>query len=337
MKSRFALSGAILSMLGLLAWLFLSNPGGSDRGVPPAASSPSPVEQEKAGGSAVPCATPLPWRIATIDDRFALSPAQARAAVQQAAELWERAVGRRLFSDDPAAGFPIRFEYDDRQANLQERIGLQREIEEAGRRLAAERAELSDRRAGFEEVQAAYEERLDEFDRQATDHNVIVRGWNERGDAPEAVLEELRSVGEKLEVEHRELDQQRQELATLRRSLQDEVEGLNGELGEHARRRSALGVMFPLTRVEAGLYWEVVKKQTGRVVSIQRGIDIYRFADLDDLEFVIAHELGHALGLGHATVPGALMGEEHGGMVVFAGGSIQPSDLALLRSRCPQL
>ena len=53
---------------------------------------------------------------------------------------------------------------------------------------------------------------------------------------------------------------------------------------------------------------------------------------------VLAHELGHALGLGHATVPDAVMSEEYRRAATSAAAPrIQPSDLELLRSRCPDL
>lgn len=37
------------------------------------------------------------------------------------------------------------------------------------------------------------------------------------------------------------------------------------------------------------------------------GIDIYYFEDEDDLRITIAHELGHALGIGHTDDPATLM------------------------------
>lgn len=37
------------------------------------------------------------------------------------------------------------------------------------------------------------------------------------------------------------------------------------------------------------------------------GIDIYFFEDKDDLRITIAHELGHALGIGHTDDPATLM------------------------------
>tara|TARA_B100001123_G_scaffold127735_3_gene148560 strand:- start:5418 stop:6434 length:1017 start_codon:yes stop_codon:yes gene_type:complete len=338
MKSLLAPTGAILSIVALIAWLFLSEPpGGSDRGAQSIDAYLTDLEQERAGGSAVPCAVPLTWRIATVDDRFGITAEQASVAVQRAAELWELAIGLDLFSNDATAGLPISFVYDDRQENIEKQRGLEKEFEEDGRRLNRERSELRDRRAQYVDSETAYRERVEEFYRLASDHNATVRDWNERGGAPEAILQGLMRVEEKLQEERRELNEHEQELEGLRTSLLDGDERLRRELDEHRGRGVELERMFPLTRVEAGLYLETVQRQNGRVVAIQRGIDIYRFDSFDDLQFLVAHELGHALGLGHSTVLGALMSAEHDGGGPFTGRGVQPGDVELLRSRCPEL
>lgn len=338
MKSRLAPTGAILSMLALLAWLFLSEPPGrSDSGDLPAGTFLTHREQERAGGSAVPCAVPLTWRIAAVDDRFGLTAEQASLVVQGAAEMWETTVGRDLFSGDSGAGLPIRFVYDDRQDNIRKQTGLEKEFKEEGRRLDLGRSELNDRRSRYLNSEDAYRERVEEFDRLVSDHNAIARDWNELGGAPEDIIRGLIQVEEDLQAGHRELNEQKQELERRRTSLLDGEEILRREVGEHRAMGVELERLFPPIRVEAGLYREAVQRHDGRVVAIQRGIDVYRFGSIDDLRFLVAHELGHSLGLGHSKVPGALMSEEHDGDGLFRGLGIQPSDVELLRSRCPEL
>ena len=107
-KSRLALLAAIASVAGFVAWLSLSDPG-RPPAPPPLAAAPASADPEPTGGSAVPCAVPLTWRIAYIDTRFELTDAQATAAVERAAASWERATGRTLFVHDRRDGMPIQF------------------------------------------------------------------------------------------------------------------------------------------------------------------------------------------------------------------------------------
>ena len=90
MKNRFAPFGAILSVLAFLAWMSSSirtDPSESEVEGPLAASAPTndePFFRERTGGSAIPCAVPLVWRVARVDESFGLSHAEARAALKKA-------------------------------------------------------------------------------------------------------------------------------------------------------------------------------------------------------------------------------------------------------------
>ncbi|MBI4519568.1 MAG: matrixin family metalloprotease [Gemmatimonadetes bacterium] len=338
MKIRLAPSVAILSVLGFATWLALNQPVVPESEQMFASPDELAALQEQTRGSAVPCEVPLHWRIARVDDPFGLTQAEASEAVRRAAALWEEAVGRTLFTNNATSGFPIRFVYDDRQASAQERRRFEEAYDRTSAGLERRRVELNDLRERTARMRSQLEQRLRDHQGRTASYNDTVRGWNQRGDASDEVRAQLRASARTLEAGRLALSEETRQLETLQRRLQDEEESFNRELQQHARRRAAIERAFPGTRVESGGYREAVHTQEGRIVSAEREIRIYRFDGPNDLLLVIAHELGHALGLGHATVPDAVMSEEYRRAATSAAAPrIQPSDLELLRSRCPDL
>jgi hypothetical protein len=66
--------------------------------------------------------------------------------------------------------------------------------------------------------------------------------------------------------------------------------------------------------------------------SFQTELQIYAFADAADLQLVIAHEFGHALGIGHVEDANAVMSARQ--QVGTAAVQLNHSDAAALREQC---
>lgn len=289
------------------------------------------------GGSAVPCAVPLAIRLARIDQAFGIDTTEAIAAIRRAAALWESAVGRLLFRLDPDSGFPIRFVYDDRQAAVQERNRVQAAYEAESQRLREWRADLEKRDAIQVQLQEGYARRWRAFQARLDEHNQLVDRINREGGAPPDVARQIWERVREFEAEQEALQREARELQEARERIQEEMDQFNRAAAAHRERGLEIERRFPMVRVESGRYREVLRMRDDAIVDISREIQIYRYSDGNELVLLIAHELGHALGLAHASEPSAVMSEEHLRTDPTVTPALHRADVELFRSKCPSL
>ena len=164
MKKRFAPMAAALSVFAFLAWIFsvvqndgsTLGPTGSLQLSGSSTTDETPGFRDRTAGSAIPCAVPLAWRIARVDPAFGLSAAEARAAFDQAATLWEEAVGADLFSNEADGELSVRLVYDERQERTRQISRIEVEYNEAG-------AALLGRQDGLNEMSRQNAERRRQY------------------------------------------------------------------------------------------------------------------------------------------------------------------------------
>lgn len=280
---------------------------------------------------------PLRWSIERIDGRFDLSVDRAVRAARDAAGLWERASRADLFDISSGAGAPIFFEYDGRQATVEARRGRETTLE-------AERRDIEGRRVALEATSDEHDTDLERYQRQVEDHRRAVQAYNDEvqrwsGRAIPAEVEaelerrrrEIDETARALQARQRALNQRSEEIRREVADFNDRVESLTAEETTFARD-------FPVTASESGTYDETVTWENGRPVSVSRRIRIYQFSSYDELVLVLAHEMGHALGLGHARGGGAVMSEVFTtGLDIVPTGRVTSADERMLGDRCPEL
>ena len=225
------------------------------------------------------CLSPVAYRISEIDPRFGLSRAEVRAAISDAEAVWERAAGRELFRRDPQARLTVSLVYDERQRTRE----LRAETDARREAIQAHYVQLTER---LDAERQRYEAARRSLESRMRAHNQEVSYWNRQGGAPPADYRRIQTTAGHLRGE-------RDRLVALSR----EINALVSRVNEVADRHNQ-GV-------------EALNQLSGHAISIGEfagsRIRIFSFEDGQHLRLVLAHELGHALALGHVDDPAAIM------------------------------
>ncbi len=242
------------------------------------------------------CPIPITYRIGELDDRFNLTKDEARLAVTEAESVWEAATGKNLFTYDVKSDFTVNFVYDERQAFSEAEDTYRAKLDTAEQVTETISAEYTELVASYDELQVTYKSKVAAYESHLADYNETVERYNQAGGAP---TDEYR----KLQAEKRSLDVGQRELEVLRTNLNQLVDEINliSEQGNKIVARYNDGVAtYNDTFGQSREFTQGTYSSEGR-------IDIYTFVDKTELRLVLAHELGHALGIDHVTGSTSLM------------------------------
>ncbi|MDO8423979.1 MAG: matrixin family metalloprotease, partial [bacterium] len=150
-----------------------------------------------------------------------------------------------------------------------------------------------------------------------------VRAWNESDRTS-------RSQFEALETERLALERELAQVKVIEGGLNRKVQELNALVGRLNRLARSLNLNVEEYNTVGASRGETFAGGIYSESSEGQKIDIYEFESREKLVRILAHELGHALGLGHIDDPKAIMYE----LNESDAGIATASDLAALNALC---
>ncbi len=273
-----------------------------------------------------PCNEPFTYSIGHIDNRFGLNKSEVADAMTNAAQLWSDALGTTVAVSSENSMITVNFVYDDRQQNVDGEMRFRERINSEQTLLTQMQRAFDQKRDRFEQRSAAYVQLAEQTTTELNRLNEWVSSKNEAGGFSEndvTVFEErkrsVESMQQRVLNERRELDRIALEINRELEQLNRRVEESNRLIDEYNKAYSGESRFTKATFQRIG---------TGGVITVNT------FMSKNELTLILAHELGHALGLNHVSNPKSIMYSRMGEQERFP--LLQPTaeDLDALRALC---
>ena len=275
----------------------------------------------------IPCAEPINYTLGDFDTRFGISEKYFLSALLEAEEIWEKPFGKELFaykeSSENDSSLRINLVYDYRQQATSKLASLGIIVKDNQTSYDSLKIKFTESKTGFEAEKRDYEIRVQDFNKNQKVFEEQVAYWNVRGGAPKKEYEQL-------QIEKNILEKEASRLQILQNKINETVEEINALVVALNRLVSILNLSVEKYNTVGASRGESFTEGVYFSDGLNKEVDIFEFSSRIKLVRVLAHELGHALDLGHVNDSKAIMYELNQGSNV----TLTKTDLDALKTKC---
>ncbi|MFA5072107.1 MAG: matrixin family metalloprotease [Candidatus Pacearchaeota archaeon] len=271
-----------------------------------------------------PCSTPIAYSVGQFDTEFGISEEVFKSAIKEAEDIWEKASSRDLFEYSSEGEMKVSLIYDYRQESTSEIS----ELDDS----------LSKSYNYYLLLKSQYESLVIQYNKAGQELNSLIVSYNQKLAAYES---KVRAWNKKrgTEQEYNQLNQEKQELESLSATIKTKQNDVNSMALSINQLATNLNTLANNLNLNIADYNDAVQSaepefEQGNYISgiDSREINIYQFESREKLVRVLAHELGHALGIDHLNNSEDIMYPYN----IGASKAITEADLVELNKACPE-
>jgi hypothetical protein len=245
------------------------------------------------------CKEPISWRFGHIDPRFNLNKKTIKNLMQQVGEIWSDAADMELWVYSDSGQVELNLIYSEAQKFTDSERDLFMRMNKMKLNYYALNMDYNDLCSQHQKLEEKYNQTLSEYHKRIQQYNYGRARWNQDGAMSSTEKKYLNDRKEHIENFKRDLNNQQKKLNDLIKKLNQ----LSTQLNHYADRVNEVVYQYKEQFGEDKTFHQGFYINNG----VQKKINIYQFDNIDKLRLVLAHEVGHALGLKHVGNPKSIM------------------------------
>lgn len=285
----------------------------------------SPAIFTGASENAIPCQEPLTYYIGSIDPRFDIGERELKNRMKKVETIWEKPLDQELLEYTPGGQMPINLIYSEEQQRTQSGKQLSQRIQNTEQQISALKQEYNRLSKNFKSQKKEHQNLLSTYRKKVREYKQSIQKWNARGGVPQGEQKDIQQKQQQITQLETDLRRRQQNIKYLRKRVNTKSEQLNKLI----ERQQSLVEKYNRQFAQTG------KFNQGRYIRKggKREINIYQFGNRAELTLVLAHEVGHSLGLTHLDNPKSVMYKLMKEQDIF-NLSLSTEDISAIQKQC---